>query len=138
MQEVIIQSLIDAKRGGDSYRDTRAYANLTSAIEEAQGKCRARTIDPDTVIDYAVKVTRYLDIPKCHMEGVLVTVDVYHNESYHKNYKTPVSTHFTITYRKCKWRLVHVWRDYIGRAREAYISLPQDARDAIVDRFSTI
>lgn len=166
MKEIIIQSLIDARKDAEAatlytvwrnvsdeekakaeaekekrleaMREKKAYKELEKALDEAQHRCTARTITIADILTYAERIEHYLDIPKSHMDNVRATVDIHHEEPYHKRYTTPVSTHFQLEYRCGKWRVTRIWRDYIGRSHEVYISLTPEAKTALASRFNTM
>jgi hypothetical protein len=166
MKEIVIQSLIDQYKSAEAETfytqsprcsaerkeeaeaaraakleamgETRAYAALDKAIKDAQGRCTSRTIDVTDVLIWADRIQHRLSIPKSHMDYIRATVDIHHADTYSKRYTTPQSTHFQLEYRTGKWRVIRVWRDYIGKAHPVYLYLPPEARKAIADKYETM
>lgn len=166
MKEIVIQSLIDQWKSAEAetlcthsprcsedrrtkaeasraakleaMSETRTYIALDKAIKDAQGRCTSRTIDVMDVLIWADRIQHRLAIPKSHMDYIRASVDIHHADSYFKRYTTPQSTHFQLEYRSGKWRVIRVWRDYIGRAHPVYLYLPPEARKALADRYETM
>lgn len=122
----------------EAVSETRAYIALDKAIKDAQGRCTSRTIDVMDVLIWADRIQHRLAIPKSHMDYIRASVDIHHADSHFKRYTTPQSTHFQLEYRSGKWRVIRVWRDYIGRAHPVYLYLPPEARKALADKYETM
>lgn len=113
----------------------KGYLALDTAIEEAQTRARVRTITAREVVDHLVRISEYLDIPKKHMEGIVITADL-NNKKLPSAYKgRPESTVFRAAYRG-GWRIESIFRgDTFQRDHGTLISLPDEAKNAIINRY---
>ena len=102
------------RRTEDLYAAYEAWQNasaiLTDAIDAAEGRSTERTITAYDVIESLRSVENSLNIPKKHLEGVSVTIDV-NAQRFPKAYRyTPESTIFSATWRKGSWRVTDIYR----------------------------
>lgn len=124
------------KRGSDEWREfTEATATLTEAIEEAQKRCTARTIDAYTVCRNLEEVERRLDLPKRALEGISVTVDP-NAQDFPKAYKyTPESTVFSATYKSGSWKITEVTREKTAKLFQGTrVTLTEEAKAEVIAR----
>ena len=124
------------KRGSDEWKEfTEAATALTEAIEEAQKRCTARTIDAYTVCRNLEEVERRLDLPKRALEGISVTVDP-NAQDFPKAYKyTPESTVFSATYKSGSWKITEVTREKTAKLFQGTrVTLTDEAKAEVIAR----
>lgn len=109
---------------------------IKAAIQEAEGKASARTVDYDDIVRATQRIEKKLGIPKKYMEGIEYDVDL-HAQNFPNAYKYRAeSTHFVVEYSKGKWRLVSIGRGYTRRAGHDFkcLAMPEETRNAVIDR----
>lgn len=84
---------------------------IESAIREAEGKAKVRTIDYNIIKMMIGKIEKKFNFAlKKEMEGLEVIAD-FHAHSYPRAYKYgPESTFVRMKYNKCSWRLTDIYR----------------------------
>ena len=114
---------------------TEATAALTEAIEEAQKRCTARTIDAFIVCRNLEEVERRLDLPKRALEGISVTVDP-NAQDFPKAYKyTPESTVFSAVYKSGSWKITDVTREKTAKLFQGTrVTLTEEAKAEVIAR----
>lgn len=112
---------------------------LEAAIRSAEGRATARTISADIIIRTAERITRYLDIPKKRMIGIIADVD-YNAQDFPRAYKyTPESTRFLMEYTASGWAVYAIDRNTTRRASQAVIfTLTEEAKAEILSRISVM
>lgn len=124
------------KREGAAWKEfTEATATLTEAIEEAQKRCTARTIDAYTVCHSLAEIEQRLDLPKRALEGISVTVDA-KAQDFPKAYKyTPESTVFSAVYKSGSWKITEVTREKTARLFQGTrVTLTDEAKAEVIAR----
>lgn len=107
---------------------------LTRAIEDAEGRSTARTIDAKMVLNSLNEIEKKLNIPKRYLEGCTVYVDL-NAQEFPKAYKyTPESTHYSSTYKNGSWRITEIWRGKTGNVR-VKAEMTADAEQKILERY---
>ena len=114
---------------------TEATSALTEAIEEAQKRCTARTIDAFIVCRNLEEVERRLDLPKRALEGISVTVDP-NAQDFPKSYKyTPESTVFSAIYKSGSWKVTDVTREKTAKLFQGTrVTLTEEAKAEVIAR----
>lgn len=112
-----------------------ASVALTEALEEAQKRCTARTIDAKTVCRSLKEVEQRLDLPKRALEGISVTVDA-NAQDFPKAYKyTPESTVFSAVYKSGSWKITEVTRAKTARLSQGTrVTLTEEAKADVIAR----
>jgi hypothetical protein len=110
---------------------------IQTALNEAQGKSRERTITVTDILCSVKDVEDELRIPKKHMVGVKVVSDQ-NCQNFPNAYKyTPYSTQFGMERTASGWFLTWVERKPTKRGGNQYnLTLTEDAKKALVDRFT--
>lgn len=115
-----------------------ATAKLDALIRETEGRSTARTITSTDILYWCERITSELRITGTAMEGVTAQVDQ-HAEKLPRAYKYPaMSTQFSLRYHAHHWILTNLTRDYLTDGARVRLTLPELARDAIIDRSSRI
>lgn len=111
---------------------------VEKAIKEAEGKARERTICANDIYMALEEVESNLSIPKKYMSGISVEADL-NAQSFANAYKyKPMSTHFTAEYKNGSWRLTDICRDVCRSSPRIRLSLTEDAKAALVERFESM
>lgn len=109
---------------------------IKAAIQEAEGKASARTVEYDGIVRACGRIEKKLGIPKKYLEGIRYDVDL-HAQNFPNAYKYRAeSTHFVVEYSKGKWRLVSIERAYTRTAGHDFrcLAMPEETRNAVIDR----
>ena len=120
--------------------DLSAYPcgeELKTAIAEAEGRARVRTIKSLDVICSLDHIERELSIPKKAMEGIKVRVNVRHR-NFAKAYTfTPYATIFCAEFCKGAWHVTEIYR---GNCTKHFCEIEHTDASlaALINRFSTI
>ena len=116
--------------------DEKHVEQLQAAIEEAEGRAKARTITAMTVLWAVKEVEQTLSIPKKHMIGIRVRCDL-HAQKYPNAYKyTPESTQFNLERFPSGWFVTDIERWRTGGTEKKFtITLTDDAKAALIERF---
>lgn len=111
---------------------------LGTAIKEAEGKARERTITADQIVAAVSEIDQKLSISKKAMEGLTVDVDINAQDFPHAYKFTPMSSQFQAEFKNGSWRIICIARDRCRRhAQNVIITHTEASREAIVDRFTT-
>lgn len=87
-----------------------AEIRVTEILAKVQARCTARTISYADITDALEKAEHYWGIPKCHLDGTTVTVDV-HGDNFPNAYKfVPESTIFSAVNLRGKWYITDIRR----------------------------
>lgn len=86
-------------------------AAIRDAIAQAEGRAKARTINPVDVFDAVAEISEHYNLPKKYMVGLRFSVDP--NARHFPNaYKyTPESTQFCVEYCSSGWFLTGIARE---------------------------
>lgn len=109
---------------------------INKAIEQAEGKAVARTINYETVVDIVNRLERRLErIQKTHLQGV--TAHYSGAEHFPNAYKyVPYSTHVDLVYKYGSWRLASVYRDICpNRSSDLTVKLTSQAINNLIDAY---
>lgn len=109
---------------------------LNRLIKEAEKKATARTISVSDILKTLWRIEEKLDIPKKHMDGISVSVDI-HADSFPNSYKyTPFSTWFYATYKNGSWRITDISRYGTSQnyKRQVVVEHTEASKKAIIDR----
>lgn len=114
---------------------------LNAAIKKAEGRARARCIDPASIVKSLESVEKNLNIPKKYLRGVKVTVCPYAQNFPHAYliyaHTPPKATWFRAEYRSSGWVVTEIYRGECARANREYsIELTDAAKTAVIDRIS--
>lgn len=118
---------------------TENAEKIMNAINDVQGKAKARTIDSFEDIERILEDIhqRLGDIPKKALEGTLVYYDF--RQHFPSAYRyLPDSTHLDLVYRKGTWRLLRVGRGRCPNTLKQYpyeLHLSDEAKEAILRRY---
>lgn len=109
--------------------DEKHIEKLQTAINEAQGKAKERTINAKEMIDFCNQVFSYIGITKKAFNGCKLTADI-NAQQFPNAYKyIPQSTQFKAEYKNGCWYLLDVYRNRMDRTcRAAFISLTDEAK----------
>lgn len=121
-------------------KNPNADTKLSDAIKAAEGKATARTLDVSDIKRIIDHVDSELKIPKKFMLGVKITCDV-NAQTFPASYKyTPESTWFDAECKKTGWCVTDIyrWKTMLTDKHKVEINLTDEARKAIIDRFSKI
>ena len=117
----------------DSNRD-----RLQAVLDQAQGRCTARTIDVDDLFDAVRDIEERLRIPHSAMNGIRAFVDM-HAQKFPAAYKwIPYSTQFELRRFPSGWGLVHVERDICNAPSKTYRLILTDAAVKAVLKTNTV
>ena len=106
-------------------------------LDEAQKRCRVRTASASDVFKTVEYIEREFNIPKTHMKGLVIRVDL-HADKYPNAYEhRPQSTQFTLTRKSGGWYVCDIERDWTGGTTNRYkvITMPEETKAALVNRF---
>lgn len=108
---------------------------LSEAIKAAEVRTRTRRITPEDITEGCHMAEKRMGIPRIHMDGVSISVDM-NAQKFPSCYKgIPESTHFNAINRKGKWYVTEVYRSkcrYAGH--EVKIRLTDAAKEAVIRR----
>lgn len=109
-------------------------ARISAAIEAAEGKATARTIDYDDIVSELSWLESFWGIPKKAMTGIKVSVNA-NAQTFPSAYKyTPESTWFDAEKTSSGWKLTDVYRDVCRGPKSQYqVKLTDTAKLAIMD-----
>lgn len=113
-----------------------ALDQIDSAIAAAQGKARVRTISAIDIATALAEVEYRLNIPKCAMDGIHVTIDI-NAQNFPNAYKgIPTSTIFRATYKRDHWTLDAIWRGVtLPASRRFIVEHTAESEKAVMNRF---
>lgn len=110
---------------------------VQSAIDTVQKRCKERTIDVEDILYAAEEIERYLSIPKKALAGVSVRVNL-HRRAFPNSYRyTPYGTIFTLHQTVSGWFLADICRVDVRSVGKYFITLPDTAKVAILERIAT-
>lgn len=119
---------------------TAESEKLQKLLDEAQTRCRERTITPRDIIDGLQKVESHLlnlGTTKKAMEGITVIYNA-NAQEFPRAYKyTPMATFFKAIYQKNHWVLYDITREECASVR-CKIDLTEAAKTAILSKSSII
>ena len=108
---------------------------LDKAIDAAEGRARIRRITSEDVVEGCHMAEVRMGIPRKHMDGVTISVDMNAQKFPNRYNGIPESTHFDAINRKGKWYVTKIYR---GRCRyaghEVEIKLTDAARADVIRR----
>lgn len=109
---------------------------IDAYIRDCEGRATARCISYTGLVDCIKQYDRDLGIPKKHMVGIELDLDI-NAQTFPSAYKyTPESTHAIVMRRSTGWALADVWRTTCrGPTSEVVVKkMPADAVRAILVR----
>lgn len=107
---------------------------LAAALDEVQRRAKVRTISADDVKSALLSINKKLDIPKKHLDGVQICVDI-HAQTFPSAYKyRPESTQFVAVNIRGTWYVTGVSRSDTMRPTKAVLCrLTDEAKAALVE-----
>ena len=107
---------------------------LNTAIAAAEGRATARTISAENIFDALEVIEGKLSIPKTHMIGITVDVDI-HAQHFPSAYRyRPESTHFTAERTSSGWKVTSIYRGTTNSpSNRYYVKLTDKAKKSIVE-----
>ena len=111
---------------------------IEKALDEVQGRCKARLITYENILAELKAVDEQLSIcPKKALENTEVLIDV-NGQNFPNAYKfSAKSTQFRSVYSKGKWRLVYLERDWCRTySQRWHIALSDTAKECILQAYS--
>ena len=120
-----------------SYTYQQSIGKIETALDEVQKRCTARTITADTIMEWLSDIEHDLDIPKTHMKGVTASV-MDGAQKFPSSYKyTPEGTRFEVEHNGKNWILTNIERDMCDHSKKVFISLPDEAKEALISRHTS-
>lgn len=109
---------------------------LIQAINEAQGKAKARTVKAEEIRYILQEISE--GIPKAKLHGTVVNYDG--AERFPNAYKyTPESTHWRAENIKGKWYITNIFRSKCpNRIKNTYIEYSEEAKQRIIENASYV
>ncbi len=113
---------------------TSGMEKLAAALDEVQRRAKVRTISADDVKSALLTINKKLDIPKKHMDGVQICVDI-HAQTFPSAYKyRPESTQFVAVNIRGAWYVTGVSRSDTMRPTKAVLcKLTDGAKAALLE-----
>ena len=114
-------------------------AKLAEAINKAQKRAKTRTIEAKDVRAAVEKIEKELRIPKKSMVGIQAEIDA-NAQDFPKAYKySPESTVVDVERTASGWVVIDIRRDKThGKYKEILLSLTDDAKAALAERFAVL
>ena len=94
-----------------------ALSSLQEKIDSVEGRCSTRCVSAYEMVDFLVRLEEFLNIPKVHLNGVKVHVDLY-SKSFNVDYPWPDSTQYDAIYARDHWVITKISRDTCSPLKE--------------------
>lgn len=120
-------------------RDAATVEALTAAIRAVEGRAKVRTITAEKVLSALSAIERKFGIPKKHMDGLEIDVDLNAQDFPAAYNGRPESTRFLAVYKRGTWRVTEIYRHYTRCASQTVkvYTMPEATKAALVARYST-
>ncbi len=115
----------------------RQFPKIQTALEEAQKRCTARTIDLADICEALDEIDKHFGLKKKDMEGLTVKVDC-NAQDFPRAYKhTPESTVFSAYFKSGSWRIYNIYRDTTAKPGHGVqvIDLPVTTKNALIEKY---
>lgn len=109
------------------------FEKISLELDQVQGRCSERTVSPEDIRQALEYTEKQLDIPRAHMKGVKVRIDL-NAQNFAKAYKYEAkSTIFYAEHTGSAWKLTDVERDTCLRAVHKFdVTLTDEAKAAVI------
>jgi hypothetical protein len=124
---------LNVERYNKAYNEYKqSIEPVETVIAEVQQRVRERKISAIDIMERIKLIEEKLNIPKKHMKGVTVEV-IEEAQVFPRAYKyIPEGTSYTITHNGKNWILTDVSRQPCNRAKKVHMTLPDEAKEAIL------
>ncbi len=112
---------------------------LIEALDEVQKRSKTRTVEAKDIKAAASRIENALGIPKKHMTGIKAEVDINAQDFPHAYKYSPESTVFDLERTATGWVVTDIRRDKPhARFKEIYLTLTDEAKNALIARFAVV